>query len=94
MFNLQKSAEHFSKALSQYIEDYNANPDDFTSYRIGQMYFNSLGTKQNIEEAVSWFEKSAQQGNADAFCQLGNIYLSDEFLMKNTEKANRYFILL
>ena len=91
LFDPQKSAEHFSKALSQYIEDYNANPDDFTSYRIGQMYFNSLGTKQNIEEAVSWFEKSAQQGNADAFCQLGNIYLSDEFLMKNTEKANRYF---
>ena len=91
LFNLQKSAEHFSKALSQYIEDYNANPDDFTSYRIGQMYFNSLGTKQNIEEAVSWFEKSAQQGNSDAFCQLGNIYSSDEFLMKNTEKANRYF---
>ncbi len=91
LFNLQKSAEHFSKALSQYIEDYNANPDDFTSYRIGQMYFNSLGTKQNIEEAVSWFEKSAQQGNSDAFYQLGNIYSSDEFLMKNTEKANRYF---
>lgn len=91
LFNLQKSAEHFSRALSQYIEDYNANPDDFTSYRIGQMYFNSLGTKQNIKEAVSWFEKSAQQGNADAFCQLGNIYSSDEFLMKSTEKANRYF---
>ena len=28
LFDPQKSAEHFSKALSRYIEDYNANPDD------------------------------------------------------------------
>ena len=91
MLNTEKAQVCFSKALQQYIADYQENPDDFTSYRIGQMYLNAQGTKQDISQSITWFEKSATQGSPDAAYQLGYIYKTDKSGFKNDVLSNKYF---
>lgn len=81
----------YANALKQYITDYDKTPDDFTSYRIGQMYLSAQGTEKNIAEAVSWFIKSYEQGNNDIAHQLGNIYKSDKYGLKNDLLSAKYY---
>ena len=91
VLDTEKSNICYSKALLQYISDYNENPDDFTAYRIGQMYLDAKGINQDVSNAVKWFEKSAEQGNPDAAYQLGYIYSSNEYSISDPDKANAYY---
>ncbi len=91
VLDTEKANVCYSKALQQYISDYEESPDDFTAYRIGQMYLNAQGTEQNIRESITWFEKSVQQGNHDAAYQLGYIYKIESYGVKNDELSNKYF---
>ncbi len=91
VLDTEKANICYGNALQQYISDYQENPDDFTAYRIGQMYFNAQGTVQDISQSVAWFEKSAEQGNPDAAYQLGYIYKSENYGFKNDMLSNKYF---
>lgn len=91
VLDTEKSNICYSKALQQYISDYNDNPDSFTAYRIGHMYLESKGTNQDISQTINWFEKSAQQGNTEAAYQLGYIYKSDVYGVRNDVLSNKYF---
>lgn len=91
VLDTEKSNVCYSKALQQYISDYNDNPDSFTAYRIGQMYLEAKGTNQDISQTINWFEKSAQQVNPDAAYQLGYIYKSDVYGVRNDVLSNKYF---
>lgn len=91
VLDAEKSNACFSKALQQYISDYNDNPDSFTAYRIGQMYLEAKGTNQDISQTINWFEKSVQLDNPDAAYQLGYIYKSDVYGVRNDVLSNKYF---
>ena len=91
VLDTEKSNVCYSKALKQYISDYNDNPDSFTAYRIGQMYLEAKGTNQDISQTINWFEKSVQQGNTEAAYQLGYIYKSDVYGVRNDVLSNKYF---
>ena len=91
VLDTEKSNVCYSKALNQYISDYNDNPDSFTAYRIGQMYLEAKGTNQDISQTINWFEKSVQQGNTEAAYQLGYIYKSDVYGVRNDVLSNKYF---
>ena len=54
---------------------------------LGVMYFEGVGVKQNIDEALKFLEKSANQGNSEAHLWLGNIYYSKGDTVKDLEKA-------
>jgi len=54
---------------------------------LGLMYFEGVGVKQNIDEALKFLEKSAKQGNSEAHLCLGNIYCSKGDTVKDLEKA-------
>ena len=38
------------------------------------MYYNGRGVKQDDFEAVKWYRKAAEQGDADAQANLGSAY--------------------
>lgn len=44
------------------------------SFFLADMYLNGNGVEPNIETAINWLEKSANQGNAEAQNYLGQIY--------------------
>ena len=59
---------------------------------LGNMYHLGLGVERNLEEAIIWYLKSAQQGHAIAANNLGSIYLvGDEGIEKNLTKAEQWF---
>lgn len=90
-FDGVKAQECYANALKQYISDYTERADDFTAYRIAGMYMYGQGTAINIPEAISWFQKSYEFGNPDAAYQLGNIYHSNNYGLKNDNLANQYY---
>jgi TPR repeat protein len=51
------------------------------------LYQLGLGLSQDVEQAVSWYERAAVQGHAIAWANLGQIYGSGLLGQPNTEKA-------
>lgn len=59
---------------------------DFSQYALGRL----LETQKRMEEAVTWYEKAAAQGNPAAACRLGKLYLQGEQVPKDVTKALEY----
>lgn len=49
--------------------------DAEAEWKLGDCYFLGKGVVKDVMEAEKWYRKSAEQGNAQAQCQLGAIYL-------------------
>jgi TPR repeat protein len=48
--------------------------DVVAQVKLGYMYMRGMGAEQDIETALKWFHKAAEQGNAEAAYRLGDIY--------------------
>ena len=59
---------------------------DFSQYALGRL----LETQKRMEEAVTWYEKAAAQGNPAAAYRLGKLYLQGELVSKDVPKALGY----
>jgi TPR repeat protein len=71
------SVSNLSSALPQYI--------------LGNCYYFGRGVLKNDTEAVKWYQKAAEQGNAEAQFSLGNCYYFGCGVPKNdTEAVNWY----
>ena len=49
------------------------------SLHLGQMYSTRRVVEKNYEQAVSWYQKAADQGSATAYFNLGSNYLLMSF---------------
>lgn len=68
-----------------------ANSGDANAqYELGDCYYSGEGVPQDYNEAVKWWKKSAEQGNANAQCGLGIIYLKEaaKYFSKSAEQGN------
>ena len=61
------------------------------SLNLGWMYANGEGVEQDKEEAVKWYRKAAEQGNADAQNTLGVMYDKGEGVEQDKEEAVKWF---
>jgi len=59
---------------------------------LGVMYYEGLGTKRNVSEAIKWLEVAAKQGQIDAIVNLAHIYTNEKSGVKNPNKAEKYLI--
>ena len=57
---------------------------------LGELYYSGEGIEQNYEEAFKWYEKAAEQGDADAQCMLGKLYYGGEGVEKNSREAFKW----
>jgi len=64
--------------------------DAKAQYELGSYYYSGEGVPQDYNEAVKWWKKSAEQGNADGQCGLGIIYLKEatKLFTKSAEQGN------
>ena len=54
------------------------NGDVQAMYKIGNMYYDGKGVKQNYKKTLYWLHKAAEQGEADAAFLIGNYYISQK----------------
>lgn len=64
--------------------------DAQSQYSIGFMHNEGLGVEKNVQKALDWYVKSANQGFVDAQYSAGRIYL---FSLQQYEDAFKYFKL-
>lgn len=61
-------------------------------YSLASDYLIGFGeTIQNIDKAISLFEKAAKMGCNSAYLTLGNIFREETFIKKNLRKATEYY---
>jgi hypothetical protein len=57
------------------------------------MYKNGFGVPQDYKEAVEWYRKAADQGDAVGQYNLGQRYTSGEGVLQNYKEAHIWFSL-
>ena len=77
----------YKTALEGLIEQEKDMHDSFTEIRIGNMYLNGQGTGVNVDKAIEWLSKSAEQDNPDALYQLGYIFSSEKYPVFDEDKS-------
>eukprot|EP00613_Pedinella_sp_CCMP2098_P072156 CAMPEP_0171931710 /NCGR_PEP_ID=MMETSP0993-20121228/29683_1 /TAXON_ID=483369 /ORGANISM="non described non described, Strain CCMP2098" /LENGTH=59 /DNA_ID=CAMNT_0012571801 /DNA_START=69 /DNA_END=244 /DNA_ORIENTATION=- len=55
------------------------------------MYFHGKGVVQDLQKAILWFHKAADQGDANAQYILGILYKKGEGVTQDLEKAMHWF---
>lgn len=65
--------------------------DAIAQCNLGKCFDMPYGTNEDIEEAIYWFEKAAEQGNSNAMWQLKNIY-EDETSENYDENKEEYVL--
>ncbi len=62
-------------------------------YNLGFMYKNGQGVVQDYKEAVKWYRKSAEQGNALAQSNLGFMYDNGQGVVQDFVRAHMWYNL-
>jgi TPR repeat protein len=57
------------------------------AFETGLKYYNN----GNYKKAVKWYRKAAEQGVAEAQCNLGNMYINGEGVKQDLSKAKMLF---
>ena len=84
----EEGVQDDEKAISIYCEEHNVDRT-MAMNKIGMMYYDG----EEIEKAVKWLRKAADEGNADAQCSMGLLYYSGEGVEKDFVVAAKWFEL-
>lgn len=61
--------------------------------QLGIWYLKGIGTEQNVQLAIEWYQKSAEQKYAAALFNLGNMYYNGEGVKQDFHKAVEYYTI-
>ena len=67
--------------------------DAEAQFKLGVLYYNGNGAKQNRAKAAKYFRLAAEQGNANAQFNLGLLYYKGEGVEQDYAEAAKYFRL-
>jgi TPR repeat protein len=82
----------YPKALKMFIP-LAEKGDRMSQFQVGMMIEQGQGADPNLNQAFDWYMKAAQQGVADAYFALGQIYSRGEIVAKDPVKAFAWFDL-
>ena len=71
--NLEKSGK-FSEAIKYYIQAYELGEKNFAPLKLAEFYALGKGTEEDFEESDKWLRISANNGNPQAQCMVGDAY--------------------
>jgi uncharacterized protein len=58
--------------------------------RLGYLYYQGKGVKQDFKEALKWFQKAAEQGTEEAQFNLGGMYYQGKGVKQNFKEAAKW----
>ena len=58
---------------------------------LGYMHRNGIGTEVDLEQAVSWYQRAAEQGEATALFNLGGMFRKGYGVPQNDRKALEHY---
>ena len=58
---------------------------------LGECYFDGKGVAKDKSEAVKWYRKAAEQGDAEAQYKLGGCYLDGEGVARDKTEALKWW---
>ena len=88
----ESAYKFYKKSLKEFELSIEERPDDFLLYRIGTMYLNGKGCKENITTAIDYLEQAVKGGNDMAACTLAMVYIKNN--IDEPEKINKAYELL
>ena len=65
--------------------------DQTVQFDLGWMYYNGYGLSQDYDEAIKWWRKAANAGNAHAQANIGVMYASGRGVRKDEVEAVRWY---
>lgn len=63
--------------------------DSMAQYNLGQMYYRGISTKKNIQKAIKWITKSADQNNKYGLINLARFYEYGDGVLLDIDKATQ-----
>ena len=62
-------------------------------FQLGNCYYHGLGIEQNIQEALSWYNRAASSGYAPAQNAIGKAHETGDFGAEDLKTAQRYYTM-
>ena len=91
--NKEKAYFWYDKSFRQYKELAD-NGDADAQLEVGRFYYHGrMRGGEDYVKSIPWFEKSANQGNSDAYNYLGLIYEYAYGVAKDVDKAYNYYLM-
>ncbi len=59
----------------------------FSQNKLGLCYSDGIGTQIDLKQAVYWITKATEQGNLEAYCNLGSFYANGEGVARDHVKS-------
>lgn len=85
-------AEDYESA-QQIWRDLAADGHAEAQFRLGELYHQGLGTRSDIEQAIFWYTRAAQQDHIDAQNSLGIIYADGDGVDTDVALALKWYLL-
>lgn len=83
--------DNYEEADFYYFYDNAEKGDPVSQYFLGKLYENGKGTEKDINKAIEWFEKSANQNYDKAQTYLGILYAKGKETEKDINKSIKWF---
>jgi len=84
-------AKNYQEAFKLFKKVEQKDHNSVVQFALGVMYTNGQGVRQDDKEAVKWYRKSAEQGDADAQYNLGVRYDSGQGVRQDYKEAVKWY---
>ncbi len=92
--NAYRKIGQYDRAIRDYNEAIRLKPNYApTQFALGAMYAMGQGVSKNYAEAVKWYRKAAEQGNARAQYSLGFMYGKGQGVSQDYVRAHMWYSL-
>lgn len=83
--------ESIKNEVAKKIQKIGTPSEAQAQFDLGQLYANSQGETRNLQKAIEWFSKAAEQGLPSAQNYLGYVYTNDHGVIKDDLKGMEWF---
>lgn len=65
--------------------------DQYAPHTLAEAYYQGYGVEEDLEQALSWYQKAASKGNTETECSLGYMYENGEEVDENKAEAFKWY---